>query len=349
MRAPRFLTVLGLGSVSSPARREPAFSSGKRRRRSRILRDRRLPGAFTLIELLVVVAIIALLIAILIPALSAAREQARRLACLTNMSNMPKAVLVFATEHRGHAQLIGQRDEWVVIDPAYSKYAYQKGYFGRSGQWLKPWPIAYAKHLGVPSLKRAEDYFQESYTSNANHYFNKFGRHDIFVCPSDKDLVNNVWSPLEHPGVFGIISYSANEDVFGVTNPDHGEGKPWKEGERRAGLRLEGRMNKIIRPSEVALFCDGGNEDRRKEPALLISNGDMNGPYLENYERYWGRLPHFRHSKKGGLCVAFADGSGKYVKPLEWANVGGTRYVKRYTPRTRVSPYEVGKLSAVQP
>jgi len=309
--------------------------------------------AFTLIEVLVVVAIIALLVAILVPSLAAARERARRIICLSNMSNMPKAVLTFAAEHKGYAQLIGQRDEWEEIDTDYVKYAYQKGYFGRSGQWLKPWPIAYAKELGERNLKRAEDYFEESYNADADHYIERFGRHEVFICPSDEDMVNNVWSPLDNPGVFGAISYSANEDVFGVTNPFNNEGRPWKNGQRDAGRRLEGRMDRIIRPSEVVLFCDGGNEDVREEPALLITNGYVNGPYLENYEKYFGRLPHFRHSKKGSVSVALADGSGRTIEPVEWdeglGRSGNSFYVRRYAPRVRVSPYEVGEIDPNQP
>ncbi len=324
---------------------------------------------FTLIEVLVVVAIIALLLSVLLPSLSQAREQAKRVVCLTNMSNMPKATLTFATEHRGFAQLIGTYQEWPVVDANYTKYEYQNGFFNHgmiagTTNWLKPWPIAYAKQLGLSGYKRAEQYFEEAAqgSKEASYYYKKFGRVEVLVCPSDKDPVNNVWSPTGG-SVVGAVSYAANEDVFGISDPTTNprEGQPWSEDPKthvgRSGdetptraKRLEGDMGKIVRPSEVVLYCDGGNEDASNEPALLITNsGSMNGPYLENYEWVWGRLPHYRHSPKGGLAVAFADGSGKYVQPIEWKKRGNVPYVKRYAPRVRVSPYPVGILTKEQP
>ncbi len=56
---------------------------------------------FTLIELLVVVAIIALLISILLPSLSRAREQARRVTCLTNLRSISTSCLIYAAGNRG--------------------------------------------------------------------------------------------------------------------------------------------------------------------------------------------------------------------------------------------------------
>ena len=51
--------------------------------------------AFTLIELLVVIAIIALLMAILMPGLQKAREQARKVACQSNLGQLAKALELY--------------------------------------------------------------------------------------------------------------------------------------------------------------------------------------------------------------------------------------------------------------
>ncbi|MHC4674209.1 MAG: hypothetical protein ACYTBZ_17115, partial [Planctomycetota bacterium] len=186
------------------------------------------------------------------------------------------------------------------------------------------------------------------------------------------------------PTTIGILSYGLSTDVFGITTPrwnnkgfvcwknggpqlggNQAGQRDWSQG----GPRLRGKLDKIVRPSEVALFADAGNEEckisNEKEPYRPDSQLTtvphppigINGPYLENVLKSWpAGFPLFRHSKFGGLCVSMADGSSTFAKPIEWLTLldekvtGKDRsYVKRFAQRIRVSPYNVGALPPKQP
>jgi prepilin-type N-terminal cleavage/methylation domain-containing protein/prepilin-type processing-associated H-X9-DG protein len=54
---------------------------------------------FTLLELLVVISIICLLMSIMLPSLTRAREQGKRIVCLSNMRNLTQAWMVYALEN----------------------------------------------------------------------------------------------------------------------------------------------------------------------------------------------------------------------------------------------------------
>jgi prepilin-type N-terminal cleavage/methylation domain-containing protein len=58
-------------------------------------------NAFTLVELLVVIGIIAVLMSLLLPAVMKAREQALRVACMSNIRQFVMAITNYAIEHRG--------------------------------------------------------------------------------------------------------------------------------------------------------------------------------------------------------------------------------------------------------
>jgi prepilin-type N-terminal cleavage/methylation domain-containing protein len=80
-------------------------------------------NGFTLVELLVVVGVIALLIAILLPALQKAREQARRIACASNMRQYVTALTMYSVQFRTYPYFVFPSN-WGTVDAGNHPYQY---------------------------------------------------------------------------------------------------------------------------------------------------------------------------------------------------------------------------------
>ena len=135
------------------------------------------PRAFTLVELLLVIGVIGLLIALLLPALARAREQANRVACLSNLRQIGVAAMLYAAHNR---------DLLASVAPAKRRAPHD---------WIhwqtRPTPrdlqqSAFAPYLARPLTTR------------------------ILVCPSDllEKHENNWYSPDEGPYNY---SYAINQ------------------------------------------------------------------------------------------------------------------------------------------
>ncbi len=59
------------------------------------------PGGFTLLELMIVIAIIGALLSILLPVIQSARESARKVVCLSNLSQIGKTMRTYASDFNG--------------------------------------------------------------------------------------------------------------------------------------------------------------------------------------------------------------------------------------------------------
>ncbi len=121
------------------------------------LRSRKRSIAFTLIELLVVIAIIAILAALLLPALSNAKEQARRIACLSNQKQIGLALQMYG----------GDNNTWLPI-PASDNGGATTEVIASTNRW--PWPA----QIYTPNLYLI---YNDSYLPSKQ----------IFRCPSFSD------------------------------------------------------------------------------------------------------------------------------------------------------------------
>ena len=135
---------------------------------------------FTLIELLVVVAIIALLVAILVPALNRAREEAKKVVCLSNLHQIGVAVHCYTNDNGG--RMPGYRDDlsdapvgYLYASLIYKAYLHDQFFLGGNT----------ANDNGNPRKLNI-------YVSNAE---------TVFRCPSDKGFLNvspnDKWYPRE--------------------------------------------------------------------------------------------------------------------------------------------------------
>src|SRR5215471_12326087 len=106
--------------------------------------------AFTLIELLVVIGIIGVLLAILMPALGKAREQAKVVACASNLKQISNALNMYLLESRGLIFWRGPRlgfdgMDWYV----YGGRETGNNYVGDQGNFFNQWqPRPLNKYIG---------------------------------------------------------------------------------------------------------------------------------------------------------------------------------------------------------
>ncbi|MEM7576421.1 MAG: prepilin-type N-terminal cleavage/methylation domain-containing protein [Planctomycetota bacterium] len=87
-------------------------------RPSRLRPARLRPAGFTLIELLVVISIIAILIGILLPILSRGKDEAKAIACASNLRQMAIGLKSYEADFRGSGPYAGGTIDWGQRDPS---------------------------------------------------------------------------------------------------------------------------------------------------------------------------------------------------------------------------------------
>ena len=319
-------------------------------------------AAFTITEVLIVIAIVAVLISILIPALGKAREMGRITKCKANQRTLAQAVQAFAVERQGYGQLLGGAQSHRNYGVFRGRYKYEvwpwefKYASDRTSQTIpSPWPIAYADYLGVPGLK-SEEFFTRVYPppdANAPRTPGRGAKRTdprwpadmrkiaVLRCPSDRDLAGRL-GPEDHN--YAAVSYRPNWDIFHHENPRSVHPlhkRAWRNGLPNNGERLAGRLDGVIRPSEVVMFADsvGGGA------VLRFDSSD--GPLWSDVILWHPRPTWRRHGADNGSVAVHVDGHAKYLQPSRrtmmrngWPGEPAFMAPVSWSPNPRITPYE---------
>lgn len=154
---------------------------------------------FTLVELLVVITIIGTLVALLLPAVQSARESARSTQCRSNLSELAKAAINYATSKDNFPGYI----QYVKRGTAYATVNYngstQKLYVTTAK--MPDMPFSWATML-LSNIER-RDIWDQIVDVNLEP---TISRVDLFVCPSDSEAL----SVADRPA----LTYSANTGAW---------------------------------------------------------------------------------------------------------------------------------------
>ncbi len=161
---------------------------------------------FTLVELLVVIGIIAVLVGILIPVLSRARENANRVACMSNVRQVANAFVMYCGENRGW---FPSPAVFGGPSPTALGYGNQPAPTGYPADWIG-WPEDWI----IWRNKTPNDRLLGSIVK----YLGNPSSGKIMMCPSDDSL----WRKIPSDGSVYPYSYVMNSYMsFGTNQNPH--------------------------------------------------------------------------------------------------------------------------------
>jgi prepilin-type N-terminal cleavage/methylation domain-containing protein len=254
-------------------------------------------GGFTLIELLVVIAIIAILAAILFPVFARARDQAKKVQCLSNFSQGAKAIIMYADDN-------GNR---CVPDNSWG--------FGSSnyGKWVDdslhdmPWPENVQKYV------RSWNVFRCPSDGGATDDAMAYDFSGAYVPPSKVALRHWAWAWRAHLGINGLWMSpnraTCNVKSGVVTQAMGGIGAPAKTiliidsvwDRKASGAPFGGGNWRVDAPSWPAIGCYQGGW-----ACWLSGDGNPDSATCRAMWNAWGGAYPW-HSSMNAFNTAYCD------------------------------------------
>ncbi len=288
--------------------------------------DFRATGAFTLVELLVVISIIGLLIALLLPAVQAAREAARRGACINNQKQIGVAITSYESARhkfpRGRIGCDNKGRYWNgSVCPTDLTAEEMTGASGFVEILPQVEQQALFDMLAVDDGGLWNNNVADvGWYSNDNKSWGVKKRPQVYVCPSDtSQAISDVYFPpiLAATGSYAFVSGSFGGDDSSKQTKYQNNGMFMYVVQRKA-KQVEDGLSNTMMLGEV--FLADTNESSNTW-TYAIANADslrstanpLNTQPGDGKKVFELRNGAFGSQHPGGAVFCFADGHAEFV------------------------------------